>query len=161
MDKTYRQSVAIVVFNKDKKLLVCERLKSSGEAWQFPQGGIDKGENVEDAAYRELFEETSIKSAKLIKILETPYIYSFPEKIRRRLWQVKHYDKVYGQEQHWVLFYFYGNDNEIDLNTKEREFKNYKWESAGFAMESIVDFKRDVYTKALKELVPYIESYEV
>ncbi|MDR1693702.1 MAG: RNA pyrophosphohydrolase [Lactobacillaceae bacterium] len=160
--KKYRKNVAIVVFNKDRKILVCERIgRHRTPAWQFPQGGINENENVEAAAYRELFEETSIVSAKLIKILDEPIIYEYPNDVRKSLKKHNNNIEYFGQEQQWVLLYFYGEDNEINLSTKEPEFKSYKWESAEFAVNNVVDFKKASYIKALNLIKPHILNYDV
>lgn len=159
MNKKYRKNVAIVVFNKSKKLLICERIKEKG-AWQFPQGGIDNGETPKDAALRELWEETSIKSAKLVTILDKPIRYEFPDDIRSKLWGKIPNNKYWGQDQYWVLLYV-DSENEINLSTKIPEFANYKWDTAESAINSIVDFKKEAYNKALKLLKPYIDAYSI
>lgn len=158
MKKSYRKNVAIVVFNHKKELLVCERLFLDG-AWQFPQGALDIDETIEAAAFRELYEETSIKSVKKIKIIEEPIIYDFPDNIREKLWKNPKNEKFYGQEQYWALMYFYGEDKEINIRTENPEFKSFAWESYEFILNNIVYFKKNSYEKALKALKPYIEEY--
>ncbi|MDD4556054.1 MAG: RNA pyrophosphohydrolase [Alphaproteobacteria bacterium] len=157
MSKKYRKNVCIVVFNQDKKLLVCERLDSHGEtlAWQFPQGGIDKGETVVEAAKREIFEETSLKNIKIVQANEAPFRYDFPQDVVERF-----KDSFHGQDQHWVLAFFNGEDSEINIHTKIPEFYQWKWADAEFAISHIVPFKREVYEKGLSFFTPLIEKFK-
>lgn len=158
--RTYRKNAGIIVFNKDKKILVCERKFASESSWQMPQGGIDEGESIADATIRELYEETSIKSARIVKTLEEPIRYLFPEHVKNKLWKIKGYDKFFGQDQYWSLLYFFGDDREIDIKTEHPEFKNFKWESIDFVINNIIDFKKESYTKAFSKLKPYLDEFE-
>ncbi len=157
MTKIYRQNVCIVIFNKDKKLLVCERLDTQGKAfaWQFPQGGIDEGEDVLKAAKREAWEETSATSLAFIAQTSKPICYNFPDDVFKKFGC-----KYSGQNQNWVLFYFNGEDSEININTKTPEFAQWKWENADFVFKNVIPFKKEVYKKGLNELLPYVESYK-
>ncbi|MFI3241374.1 MAG: RNA pyrophosphohydrolase [Alphaproteobacteria bacterium] len=152
MISEYRKNVAIVIFNKEKKVLMCERIDFENQ-WQFPQGGIDEGETPQTAAIRELFEETSIKSAKLIYTTSDCISYDFPLDVQQKF-QSK------GQEQYWSLFYFTGNDDEINLKTKQPEFKSYKWIDIKKAPLQIIDFKKEAYQKAVNLLEPMINAYK-
>ncbi|MFV0625976.1 MAG: RNA pyrophosphohydrolase [Alphaproteobacteria bacterium] len=156
MEKKYRKNVCIVIFNKEKKLLVCERLDSQGKtfAWQFPQGGIDEGENVLEAAKREAWEETSITSLEFVSQTEKPIFYDFPDNVFKKFGC-----KYSGQEQSWVLFHFQGNDSEIDIKTKIPEFAQWKWVDADFALNHVVPFKKEVYEKGINFFIPLIENY--
>lgn len=133
----YRQNVVPVLFNKENKVLVCKRNpiqpgirwfgRPDGKApfanyWQFPQGGIDPGERREDAAARELMEETGITSASLIKFSEHKNHYDWLN-ARRPLWgNISHFR---GQEQHIAYFSFDGNRDEIKVDNDE--FVDYTW----------------------------------
>ena len=151
MSEIYRKCVGIVVF-KNKKVLLCERKDIPGQ-WQFPQGGIEKGENFIDAALRELNEETSISSVVMIDYIPNPIRYNFPENIKNNAkW------KFQGQEMQWVLLRFDGNDNEINLNTNEPEFRNWKWENIDEAPKKIVDFKKNVYQLVVTKFKPLVED---
>lgn len=152
---SYRKCAGAVVFNKAKKVLVCARNDTKGYAWQFPQGGIENGETPQNAAIRELKEETSIISVKLVKSLSESIKYDFPDYV------LKHgFGKVFvGQEMYWSLLFFYGSDNEINLNTNEPEFKAYDWVEPSEAVKRIVNFKKDVYEKVLAEFETIIRNY--
>jgi putative (di)nucleoside polyphosphate hydrolase len=152
----YRLNAGIVVFNKQGKVLICRR-KGWSDAWQFPQGGIDEGETAKEAAIRELREETSLTGLKLIKTLEFGVRYDFPPEIAKKL---NYGGKSYaGQEVYWSLFYFAGDDSEINLNTKDKEFSDYKWGSLQQAYDIIVDFKKPAYAQMIKTFSPLIEKY--
>lgn len=159
MKKSYRKNVAVVVFNKNKELLVCKRIRPEN-AWQFPQGGIDYNEEIEAAAYRELKEETSITSVKTIAILPDPIFYDFPEDVRKNLWKHAYNKKFYGQEQYWLLLYFYGEDREINIKTEIPEFSAFEWKDKDFIINSIVDFKRQSYEQALSLFEKHIFDYK-
>lgn len=152
MSSLYRKNAGIVVFNKDKKVLSCRRAGEVDTPWQFPQGGIDEGETPADAAVRELREETGIKSAKRILTLDYPLRYDFIEDIN-----------IYkGQEQYWSLFYFFGDDSEIDLNThkEEIEFTGYKWIDIEQAPRLVWKPKKEVYETVVEAFAPIINEYK-
>lgn len=156
----YRKNVGIVVFNQDKKILLCERADTERGQWQFPQGGIDAGETVLEAAVRELFEETGIKSVQLVKVLEKPIKYDFPKDIYDRFTKNNPKNIYIGQEQEWVLYHFFGDDSEIDLETdKHVEFVQYQWTNKEFAIENIIHWKKDLYRKVLKTFQKYIDEF--
>lgn len=150
MPYPYRKNVGIVIYNAHKKVLWCERKDLSGQ-WQFPQGGIDEGESVLEAAKRELREETSVTSVEPVAFIEKPLVYDFPAEIAEKF-------KKRGQAMNWVLFKFYGEDSEINLKTPEPEFINWKWVNIDETPENIVQFKKDVYQKMVKEFKPYLQK---
>jgi len=141
MPEKYRKCVGIVVCNNDKKVLLCERNDIPNQ-WQFPQGGIEKNETLLEAAYRELREETSIVSIKKFAVLEGPFRYDFPPLVKAKF-------KHVGQEVSWVFLEFVGSDDEINLDTDYPEFDDWKWADIDEALVNIVDFKSDVYKKAV------------
>lgn len=153
----FRKCAGIVVFNADKKVLLCARNDSRSEQWQFPQGGIMKKEGLLDAALRELKEETSISSVKPVKTLDTGFRYEFPRSVKTKF-QRRGIDTV-GQEMYWSLLYFYGDEKEINLKTKQPEFKAWEWVEIDQALLRIVYFKKDVYQKAVEIFKPLIEDY--
>ena len=117
----------------------------------MPQGGVDKGEDFLTAAYRELEEETSIKSVKLIKELDGLITYKLPEHLIGIIWK----GKYKGQKQKWFLMKFFGNDKEINIKTKNPEFLEWKWIEIEKITDVVVDFKLNVY-KEIKEKVKKI-----
>ena len=114
----------------------------------MPQGGVDKGEDFLKAAFRELEEETSIKSVELIKELEGTITYELPNRLLGIIWK----GKYRGQRQKWFLMRFTGDDNEININTKNPEFIDWKWINAEDLPNVVVDFKVNIYKKILEEL---------
>ena len=153
----YRKCAGVVVFNHDKKVLVCARVGNRDNQWQFPQGGIMKKEKNEAAAVRELFEETSIRSVKVVKTLTEPLRYSFPGSVRRRMLR-RGIDSL-GQDMFWSLLYFYGDDSEINVQTKQPEFKAWEWIDIDEAPERIIYFKKDVYRQVVELFKPVLEKY--
>ena len=146
-----RDGVGIVVLNKENKVFVARRIDNPKNFWQMPQGGVDKGENFLKAAYRELDEETSIKNVELIKELDDPITYELPDHLLGIIWK----GKYRGQKQKWFLMRFIGEDEEINIETKNPEFLDWKWINLDEITEVVVDFKLHVYKK-LKEKVKKI-----
>ena len=146
-----RIGVGIVVLNKEDKVFVAKRIDNPGDYWQMPQGGVDKGEDFLIAAYRELNEETSIKSVKLIKELESSITYELPDHLLGIIWK----GKYKGQKQKWFLMRFIGEDKEINIKTKNPEFLDWKWIDLDEITDVVVNFKLHVY-KELKEKIKEI-----
>ena len=146
-----RSGVGIVVLNKENKVFVAKRIDNPKNFWQMPQGGVDEGENFLNAAFRELEEETSIKSVELIKELEGTITYELPNRLIGIIWK----GKYRGQKQKWFLMKFTGNDNEININTKNPEFLDWKCIEIDLITDYVVDFKHHVY-KEVKEKVKKI-----
>ena len=146
-----RSGVGIVVLNKQNKVFVARRIDNPKNFWQMPQGGVDEGENFLNAAYRELEEETSIKKVELIQELEGTITYELPDRLLGIIWK----GKYRGQKQKWFLMRFNGEDNEINIKTKNPEFLDWKWIEIDQLTEVVVDFKLQVY-KEVKEQVKKI-----
>ena len=146
-----RSGVGIVVLNKENKIFVAKRIDNPKNFWQMPQGGVDKGEDFLKAAYRELEEETSIKSVELIKELDGTITYELPDRLLGLIWK----GKYRGQKQKWFLMRFVGMDNEINIKTKHPEFLEWKWVELDKITDLVVDFKLHVY-KEVKEKVKKI-----
>lgn len=155
----FRRCAGAIVFNRHKKVLVCARIDYSDLRWQFPQGGIMDGESASEAAARELFEETSIRSVECVRTLDLPLRYLYPQSVQRHFLKKGRASK--GQEMYFSLFYFFGQDNEINLATEEPEFRAYQWIDIDQALELIVPFKREVYQKAISLLKPELEKYQI
>lgn len=144
----YRKSVGIMVLNREGHVFVGRRINQDvGEAWQMPQGGIDEGEDLRDAALRELEEETGITKVRVLD--ETPdwVTYDLPaEAIGVAL-----KGKYRGQKQKWFAVRFWGAEGDIDLNHHEHaEFDAYRWVGIDELTGLIVSFKRDVYAKVVE-----------
>ena len=141
----YRPCVGITLINADRQIFIGERIDHPG-AWQMPQGGMEPGENVEEAFFRELAEETGIRTAEILSIYPDPIRYEFPVSKRGRL-----YNGAYdGQEQTWVAGRFLGTDDEIDITTFDRiEFRNWRWCTPLELLDLIVPFKRATYERVL------------
>ena len=143
-----RIGVGVVLLNKKNNIFVGKRIDNPNNCWQMPQGGVDKNEDLFQAALRELKEETSIKSVKLIKKLDSWFEYELPKNLLGKIWQ----GKYRGQKQKWFIMKFIGNDNEINVKTKNPEFLEWKWIEATKLTELVVDFKFDVYKNIIKKL---------
>ena len=148
-----RSGVGIIVLNKNNKVFVAKRIDNPKNFWQMPQGGVNEGEGFLAAAYRELEEETSIKSVELIKELDGTITYELPNHLLGVIWK----GKYRGQKQKWFLMRFLGNDEDINLKTKNPEFLEWKWISLDMITEVVVNFKLHVY-KELKEKIKKILS---
>ena len=143
-----RKGVGIVLLNQNNEVFVAKRIDNPNNYWQMPQGGIDENEDYLDAATRELEEETSITNVKLIKELDGFQTYLLPQNLLGIIWK----GKYKGQKQKWFLMRFIGNDNEININTSNPEFLDWKWIDLDLITDVVVDFKHHVY-KELKEKV--------
>ena len=143
-----RNGVGVIILNKENKVFVGKRKDNPLDKWQLPQGCVDKGESYLQAMKRELFEETSIKNIKVIKEIESFFEYELPETLIGIIWK----GKYRGQKQKWFITRFLGEESEINLNTKHAEFIEWKWIEPKLLPEVIVNFKKDLYLKLLKEI---------
>ena len=147
-DLPLRTGVGIVVLNKKNQIFLAKRIDNPKNFWQMPQGGVDKGEDFYTAAVRELEEETSIKTVKLIKEIEGLTTYLLPDHLVGIIWK----GKYKGQKQKWFVVRFDGDEKEININTKHPEFLDWKWVNVENLTDEIVKFKFHVYKKIQKEL---------
>ena len=143
-----RTGVGIIVLDSKDRVFVGKRKDNPGDNWQMPQGGVDKGEDYITAMKRELFEETSISSFKIVKELEKIYQYELPENLIGIIWK----GKYRGQKQKWFITRFLGEESEINLNTKHAEFIDWKWIKPKLLPEVIVNFKKKLYLNLLTEI---------
>ena len=144
----YRLGVGLVIINDQLEIFTGRRLDNT-KAWQMPQGGIDNNEIPLEAAYREMYEETGIRKAKvtLLKQTKTWYRYDLPQEIQNKFWE----GKFRGQSQKWFLFKFIGTEFDINIETKDQEFSDWKWSKKTEMLDSIVPFKRSLYKSVLKD----------
>tara|TARA_Y100000591_G_scaffold276488_1_gene253691 strand:+ start:502 stop:987 length:486 start_codon:yes stop_codon:yes gene_type:complete len=146
-----RNGVGIILLNKENKVFVAKRIDNPENFWQMPQGGVDKGENFLNAAYRELEEETGIKDVELIQEIDGTMTYELPNHLLGIIWK----GKYKGQKQKWFLMRFLGKDDEINIKTAKPEFLEWKWVDLNMITEFVVDFKLHIY-KELKDKIKKI-----
>jgi putative (di)nucleoside polyphosphate hydrolase len=141
----YRPCVGLCIFNAEGKVFVGQRIDSQSDAWQMPQGGVDEGEDIHAAAFREMREEIGTDKAEIIRIHNHTIRYEIPDHVRLKLPWGRQY---IGQEQTWVALRFTGTDADIKLDADDHpEFARYKWVDLKEVPDLIVSFKRDVYTR--------------
>ena len=147
-DQLYRRGVGVMLLNGDGLVWVGRRIDETDEAWQMPQGGMDKGEAPWETALRELEEETGIPPHLVERIAECPerLRYDLPETLRGKLWK----GKWKGQLQDWYLCRFLGRDSDVDIATDHAEFSDWKWVEPALLPNLIVPFKRDMYRDLLR-----------
>ena len=147
----YRPCVGVMLVNGEGRVFVGRRIDNKeGDWWQMPQGGVDEGEDLKEAALRELAEETGARAEHVSLIQQTrePIRYDLPEELIGKLWG----GKYRGQEQIWFLARFSGADEDIDLEAHNpAEFCDWKWVDAEQLPELIVPFKKRVYRAVLEE----------
>lgn len=152
----YRPCVGLMLINGEG-LVFCGQRRDTPGAWQMPQGGIQKGEEAEMAALRELREEVGTDKAQIIARAPQPYRYDFPDFLQHRM---VFKGKYRGQEQHWFALRFTGQDGDIDLiahNDHEGpEFSSWRWAPAEELPQLIVPFKRAVYEAVVEAFAPVI-----
>ena len=143
-----RSGVGIIVLNNENKLFVAKRIDNPKNYWQMPQGGINKGEDFYTAALRELKEETSIISVKLVKEIEGSFTYILPNHLIGIIWK----GRFKGQKQKWFVMRFIGNETEINIKTKHPEFLDWKWIDLKDLTKIAINFKLKVYKQIKAEV---------
>lgn len=150
----YRPAAGVMLLNRDGKAWVGQRLDSTLEAWQMPQGGLDPGEDAQDGALRELAEETGIPRDK-VEILARapePLHYDLPDDLVGKMWK----GKWRGQRQTWFLMRFTGEDADVNLQTPKPEFRAWKWADPQELPALIVPFKQGLYRDILKAFAAWL-----
>jgi putative (di)nucleoside polyphosphate hydrolase len=150
-DLPFRKGVGIMLFNKDGHVFVAKRIDMTSEAWQMPQGGIDDGETVHQAALRELGEEIGTNNATILAESKEWLTYDLPDELVPLLWK----GKYRGQEQKWFAMRLEGPDSQIDIDGPDAEFSEWKWAPIDTLPDLIVTFKRDMYLALAKEFREY------
>ncbi len=147
--RPYRMGVGIVLIKPGGLVFAGQRLDNYHEAWQMPQGGIDRGEAPRDAVLRELEEETGVKPALAELIAESRdwLRYDLPDELVDSVWR----GRFRGQEQKWFAARFLGEDADIDVRTPHPEFVRWRWLAPHELLASIVPFKRALYEAVFKE----------
>ncbi len=147
----YRPCVGIMLLNRKGEVFVARRFDTR-DAWQMPQGGIDDGETIEQAAFRELEEEIGTNRMEILAVSTEKLRYDLPDHLLGKVWK----GRWRGQEQVWIAALFTGTDKDIDLDTKHPEFDAWKWVPADQLVHLIVPFKRAVYEAVLAEFAGVI-----
>ncbi|MDG1248139.1 MAG: RNA pyrophosphohydrolase [SAR86 cluster bacterium] len=150
-ESNYRLNVGLIIVNNYGKVLICKRKNSN--QWQFPQGGIDKGESPIEAAKREIFEEVGIKPSK-IKVLgkiKDWVKYEIPKELAKKSFKKK---GIVGQKQKWFIFKIKSEACISFVNDPDNEFDDFAWVSYWRPIALIVSFKKEVYRNVLAELLP-------
>jgi len=149
----YRPNVGIVICNWKNEVFWGKRVRE--HSWQFPQGGINPGETPEAAMYRELKEEVGLdpEHVKILGRTRDWLRYDVPERWLKRDWR-GHYR---GQKQIWYLLRLVGRDCNVCLRASTKpEFDAWRWNEYWVPMDAVIEFKREVYQKALQELARYL-----
>ena len=153
MAENYRDTVAAIIINKDKKVLMCEHIWIDN-AWQFPQGGVEENESIEEALKRELYEEIGTKKIKIIKEMPKQVVYKFPFYLKSKY-------QIDGQKQTYFLVYFYGDDDEIVFDKQEKpEFKEFQWVDFSEPPKKVIYFKKLAYLEALNYFKKDLENFD-
>jgi len=143
----YRPAVGVMLVNGDGKVWVGQRLDSTLEAWQMPQGGLDSGEEAQAGALRELEEETGIPPDKVEIVARhgEELLYDLPADLVGKLWK----GRWRGQRQTWFLARFLGTDSDVNIETGDPEFRAWKWADPEALPAMIVPFKKKLYEDVL------------
>ncbi len=150
----YRPNVGIILLNQKNQVFWGKRIRT--HSWQFPQGGIDRGESPEQAMFRELWEELGLKPEHVRVVARTRdwLRYEVPERFVRR--DARGFYK--GQKQIWYLLRLVGADWDLNLRaTDHPEFDAWRWNDYWVPLEAVVEFKRGVYQNALEELARHVQ----
>lgn len=141
----YRPCVGVMLVNDEGKAFVGKRIDNKeGDRWQMPQGGVDDGEDLDEALLRELGEETGLSADKVEIVSRLPgeLFYNLPEELKGKLWK----GRYVGQRQVWYLARLTGSDSDIDLEAHDHpEFCEWKWVEPETLPDMIVPFKEDIY----------------
>ena len=144
----YRPCVGVMLLNAQGLVFVGQRNDRFGDAWQMPQGGVEQGEEVRDAALRELWEETGV-TRDLVRIVDrTPdwLTYDLPYDIVPKIWK----GRYRGQKQIWFLMRFLGRDDQVNIFTAHPEFTKWRWLETDQLVDCIVPFKRAIYRQVVQ-----------
>ncbi|WP_427451457.1 RNA pyrophosphohydrolase [Litorimonas sp. WD9-15] len=159
--KDYRRNVGVVIFNAQGQVWLGKRYSEDGPyCWQFPQGGMDKGEKPKAAAKRELFEETGLKADRMDYLgrIKGWLYYDFPPELLAQ--KRKRFNNI-GQRQKWFAFRYHGDGADVDLTAHgEQEFSDWRWADLNTIADTIVPFKREVYERLIVEFAPFAKPIQ-
>jgi putative (di)nucleoside polyphosphate hydrolase len=153
-DLGYRPAVGVMLINRERKVWVGQRIDSTLEAWQMPQGGLDKGEQPLEGAYRELEEETGIGRdlVEMVTKAKEELTYDLPDDLVGKMWK----GKWRGQRQTWYLARFLGEDEDVNIETPDPEFRAWKWADSAELPAMIVPFKKKLYEDLLEVFADWL-----
>lgn len=137
----YRPCVGLLLFNKERQVFVAKRIDTLVEAWQLPQGGIDEGEDPEQAVLRESQEEIGTCNFEILDRTENWLTYDLPPELIGKVWK----GRYRGQRQKWFAARLQGPVSDININTAHPEFDDFRWVPLAAIPDLIVPFKRDLY----------------
>ena len=152
--RPYRPCVGIMLINDNGHIFGGQRIDNRAEAWQMPQGGIDAGEDVKTACFREMREEIGTDKADVLSIHPEWLNYDIPLPLADRLWG----GSYRGQSQKWVALRYTGQDSDINIATEEPEFFSWQWMSPADLIQLAVPFKRPVYEDIMTQFARYIKA---
>ncbi len=153
MAENYRETIAAIIINNEKKILMCEHIWIDN-AWQFPQGGVEESEGKKEALLRELYEEIGTKKVKVLKKMPNKIKYKFPYYLKSKY-------KIDGQIQTYFLVHFYGDDSEIVFDKQEKpEFKEFQWVDIDEPPKKVIYFKKLAYLEALDFFKEDIKNFK-
>ena len=150
----YRPAVGVMLIDRRGKVFVAQRLDSTLEAWQMPQGGLDEGEDPLEGALRELKEETGIARDKVEILARCPVElgYDLPDDLLGKIWK----GRYRGQRQTWFLARFLADDEEVNIATADPEFRAWKWADPAELPAMIVPFKKRLYEQVLDAFADWL-----
>lgn len=152
----YRPGVGIILVNKDNLVFVARRIDTPQNAWQMPQGGIEKGEKTIAAVFREMKEEIGTNHAEIIAETRGWHRYDLPKGLIKKVWG----GRFRGQKQKWFALRFLGQDSDITLQTAHPEFCDWRWVPVDDLPNIAVSFKRQTYERVIGELWPHVVPLE-
>ncbi|MBL3284401.1 RNA pyrophosphohydrolase [Rickettsiales endosymbiont of Paramecium tredecaurelia] len=150
----YRLGVGMMIVNDNNQILIARRIDSKSNTWQMPQGGIDLGETPSGAVMREMEEELGCNKGEIIAESKHWYSYHIPKFLIPRLWD----GKYRGQKQKWFLIKFTGDDSDININTTNPEFMDWRWVDSDKLVASSIPFKRRLYAALISEFAFILHS---
>lgn len=148
----YRPGVGMMIIDSQNRIFVGKRIDTKISAWQMPQGGINIGETPSVAALREMLEEIGCNKGSIIAESKFWYSYDVPKILVPKLWD----GNFRGQKQKWFLIRFNGVDDEININTTEPEFSEWRWAGIEELLSIVIPFKRKLYKAVMREFAPLI-----
>ena len=151
----YRPSAGIMLIDRRCRVFIGRRAAIKPAAWQMPQGGIEEGEDIQEAARRELLEETGIHRVCVIAVTNDWLTYDLPANVAKKSWG----GKFRGQRQKWVLMRFQGTDRDIDFTRHgPPEFEDHRWVDPASLPGLVISFKRAIYERVISDFRPYLEA---